>query len=98
MGVYKHPRPLYTNKKQIFIYSLVRVRLEENMNTNSNFVEAVIDSIQIWNREDDIETSNNENIDMRAVMYFQHEIMIMNNPDENMENERPEVYDNGGEF
>ena len=33
-------------------------------NNNMNFVEAVIDSIQIWNREDDIETSNSENIDM----------------------------------
>jgi len=62
-------------------------------NNNSNFVEAVIDSIQIWNREDDIETSNNENIDMRAVMYFQHEIMVQPTPEE-----RPEVYDNGGEY
>jgi hypothetical protein len=34
MGVYKHPRPLYTLKKQIFIYSLVRVELEETMNYN----------------------------------------------------------------
>ena len=59
---------------------------------NSNFVEAVVDSIQIWNREDDIETSNNENIDMRAVMYFQHEIMVQPIPEA-----RPEVYDNGGE-
>ena len=62
------------------------------MNNNSNFVEAVIDSIQIWNREDDIETSHNENIDMSAVMYFQHQIMVLPMPEE-----RPEVYDNGGE-
>ncbi len=35
MGVYKHPRPLYTLKKQIFIYSLVRVTLEsKTMNKN----------------------------------------------------------------
>ena len=61
-------------------------------NNNMNFVEAVIDSIQIWNREDDIETSNSENIDMRAVMYFQHKIMVQPIPEE-----RPEVYDNGGE-
>ena len=59
----------------------------------SLFVEAVIDSIQIWNREDDIETSNSENMDMRAVMYFQHEIMVQPMPEE-----RPEVYDNGGEY
>jgi len=58
-------------------------------NNNSNFVEAVIDSIQIWNREDDIETSNNENIDMRAVMYFQYKIMVQPIPEE-----RPEMYDN----
>ena len=80
-------------KKQSFIYLLAMLNIEENMNNNNtNFVEAVIDSIQIWNREDDIETSNNENIDMRAVMYFQHEIMVQPIPEE-----RPEVYDNGGE-
>jgi len=80
-------------QKQSFIYSLAMLNIEENMNNNNmNFVEAVIDSIQIWNREDDIETSNNENIDMRAVMYFQHEIMVQPIPEE-----RPEVYDNGGE-
>ena len=61
------------------------------MNTATAFVESVIDAIQIWNREDDIETSNTENIDMRAVMYFQHEIMVQPMPEE-----RPEVYDNGG--
>jgi hypothetical protein len=61
-------------------------------NNNSNFVEAVIDSIQIWNREDDIETSNSKGIDQRAVMYFQYKIMVQPIPEE-----RPEVYDNGGE-
>ena len=39
-----------------------------------------------------VETSNNKNIDMRAVMYFQHEIMVQPMPEE-----RPELYDNGGE-
>ena len=62
------------------------------MNTTTAFVESVIDAIQIWNREDDIETSNNKNIDQRAVMYFQHQIMVQPMPEE-----RPEVYDNGGE-
>ncbi len=93
MGVYKGRGALYTIWRQSFIYSLAMLNIEENMNNNNmNFVEAVIDSIQIWNREDDIETSNNENIDMRAVMYFQHEIMVQPIPEE-----RPEVYDNGGE-
>ena len=59
---------------------------------NGNLTEALIDAIQIWNRGDDVETSNTENIDMRAVMYFQHEIMVQPIPEE-----RPEVYDNGGE-
>ena len=59
---------------------------------DGNLTEAVIEAIQIWNREDDIETSNSENIDMRAVMYFQHQIMVQPIPEE-----RPEVYDNGGE-
>ena len=76
--------------KQSFIYLLAMLNIEENMNNNNmNFVEAVIDSIQIWNREDDIETSNNENIDMRAVMYFQYKIMVQPIPEE-----RPEMYDN----
>ena len=59
---------------------------------NGDLTEAVIGAIQIWNREDDIETSNNANIDMSAVMYFQHQIMVQPMPEE-----RPEVYDNGGE-
>ena len=63
------------------------------MNSSQAFVESYIESVQVWNREDDIETSNNENIDMRAVMYFQHEIMVQPMPEE-----RPEVYDNGGEY
>ena len=63
------------------------------MNTSQALVESLVDAIQIWNREDDIETSNNKNIDMRAVMYFQHEIMVQPMPEE-----RPEVYDNGGEY
>ena len=56
---------------------------------NGNLTEAVIEAIQIWNREDDIETSHSENIDMRAVMYFQHQIMVQPIPEE-----RPEMYDN----
>ena len=56
---------------------------------DGNLTEAVIEAIQIWNREDDIETSNSENIDMRAVMYFQHQIMVQPMPEE-----RPEMYDN----
>ena len=62
------------------------------MNNNSNFVEAYIQSIQIWNLGMDKEDSNSENIDQRAVMYFQHQIMVLPMPEE-----RPEVYDNGGE-
>jgi len=84
---------LYTNLTQSFIYLVAMLYIEENMNNNnSNFVEAVIDSIQIWNREDDIETSNSKGIDQRAVMYFQYKIMVQPIPEE-----RPEVYDNGGE-
>ena len=86
--------PLYIKTTHKLIYFETVSKIEENMNNNnSNFVEAVIDSIQIWNREDDIETSNSENIDMRAVMYFQHQIMVQPMPEE-----RPEVYDNGGEY
>ena len=43
----------------------------------------------IWDSE---EPSYSDEIDMRAVMYFQHEIMVQPMPEE-----RPEVYDNGGE-
>ena len=44
----------------------------------------------MWDSEEPIYS---ENIDMRAVMYFQHQIMVQPMPEE-----RPEVYDNGGEF
>ncbi len=44
----------------------------------------------MWDSEEPIYT---ENIDMRALMYFQHQIMVQPMPEE-----RPEVYDNGGEF
>ena len=43
----------------------------------------------MWDSEEPIYS---ENIDMRAVMYFQHQIMVQPMPEE-----RPEVYDNGGE-
>ena len=71
------------------------LNIEENMKikVNGNLTQAYIEAVQIWNREDDIETSNSENIDMRAVMYFQHQIMVQPIPEE-----RPEVYDNGGEY
>jgi hypothetical protein len=59
---------------------------------NGDLTEAVVDAIQVYNREDDIETSHSENIDMSAVMYFQHQIMVLPMPEE-----RPEVYDNGGD-
>ena len=44
----------------------------------------------MWDSE---EPSYSDGIDMRAVMYFQHEIMVQPMPEE-----RTEVYDNGGEF
>ena len=62
------------------------------MNNNSNFVDTFIHSVQIYNLGMDKEDSNMENIDQRAVMYFQHQIMVLPIPEE-----RPEVYDNGGE-
>ena len=77
-ALYKDPRPLYTLKKQIFIYSLVRVKIEENMNNNQNFVDAFIHSIQIWNLEMDIEDSNMENIDQRACNRFIYTDLINN--------------------
>ena len=50
----------------------------------------------IWDAK---EPTYSDGIDISAVNYFLYEIMLMNNPDENMDNEndRPEVYDNGGE-
>ncbi len=58
---------------------------------NGDFTNAFHETIgTIWDSEEPIYS---ENIDMRAVMYFQHEIMVQPMPEE-----RPEVYDNGGEF
>ena len=45
----------------------------------------------MWDSE---EPPYSENIDQRAVNYFLYEIMLLNQ----IENDRPEVYDNGGEF
>ena len=39
-------------------------------NNTSNFVEAVIDAIQVWNRQDDIEESHMDNIDQRSANRF----------------------------
>ena len=62
---------------------------------NGEFTNAFAETIcTMWDSE---EQTHNIKLDQRAVYYFQHQIMVMNNPDENMENERPEVYDNGGE-
>ena len=41
---------------------------------------------------DSEEQTHNIELDQRAVMYFQHQIMVLPIPEE-----RPEVYDNGGE-
>ena len=58
---------------------------------NGDFTNAFAETIgTIWDSE---EPSYSDEIDMRAVMYFQHEIMVQPMPEE-----RPEVYDNGGEF
>ena len=57
---------------------------------NGDFTNAFAESIgTMWDSEEPIYS---ENIDMRAVMYFQHQIMVQPMPEE-----RPEVYDNGGE-
>ena len=40
------------------------------MNTSQALVESLVDAIQIWNREDDIETSNSENIDHESYNVF----------------------------
>ena len=62
---------------------------------NGDFTNAFAESIgTMWDSEEPIYS---ENIHIRAVLYFQHAIMAINDPNENMENERPEVYDNGGE-
>jgi hypothetical protein len=46
------------------------------MNTTQAFVESVIDAIQIWNRQDDIEQSHMDNIDQKAVNRFVYEELI----------------------
>ena len=46
------------------------------MNSTQAFVESVIDSIQIWNRQDDIEESHMDNIDQKAVNRFVHYDLI----------------------
>ena len=57
---------------------------------NGQLTWAFMESIgTVWDSE---EQSNMENIDQRSIMYFQHKIMVMPIPEE-----RPEVYDNGGE-
>ena len=58
---------------------------------NGDFTNAFAESIgTMWDSEEPIYS---DEIDMRAVMYFQHQIMVQPMPEE-----RPEVYDNGGEF
>ena len=46
------------------------------MNTNQDFVDAFVHSIQIWNLEMDIEDSNMEKIEMRAVNRFVYSDLI----------------------
>jgi len=46
------------------------------MNTTQAFVDSVIDAIQIWNRQDDIEESHMDNIDQKAVNRFVYEELI----------------------
>ena len=46
------------------------------MNNTQAFVDSVIDSIQIWNRQVDIEESHMENIDQKAVNRFVYEDLI----------------------
>jgi hypothetical protein len=58
---------------------------------NGDFTNAFAESIgTMWDSEEPIYS---DEIDMRAVMYFQHQIMVQPMPEE-----RPEMYDNGGEF
>jgi|TARA_R100000501_G_C2548029_1_gene63920 hypothetical protein len=57
---------------------------------NGDFTNAFAESIgTMWDSE---EQTHNIELDQRAVMYFQHQIMVQPMPEE-----RPEVYDNGGE-
>jgi len=56
---------------------------------NGDFTNAFAESIgTMWDSE---EQTHNIELDQRAVFYFQHKIMVMPIPEE-----RPEVYDNGG--
>ena len=57
---------------------------------NGDFTSAFAETIgTMWDSE---EQTHNIKLDQRAVMYFQHQIMVLPMPEE-----RPEVYDNGGE-
>ena len=57
---------------------------------NGDLTSAFAETIgTMWDSE---EQTHNIKLDQRAVMYFQHQIMVMPIPEE-----RPEVYDNGGE-
>jgi hypothetical protein len=57
---------------------------------NGDFTNAFAESIgTMWDSE---EQTHNIELDQRAVFYFQHQIMVQPIPEE-----RPEVYDNGGD-
>ena len=57
---------------------------------NGDLTNAFAETIgTMWDSE---EKEHNIKLDQRAVMYFQHQIMVLPMPEE-----RPEVYDNGGE-
>ncbi len=57
---------------------------------NGEFTNAFAESIgTMWDSE---EQTHNIKLDQRAVLYFQYEIMAIPMPEE-----RPEVYDNGGD-
>ena len=56
---------------------------------NGDLTNAFAETIgTMWDSE---ENEHNIKLDQRAVMYFQHQIMVLPMPEE-----RPEVYDNGG--
>ena len=57
---------------------------------NGDLTSAFAETVgTMWDSE---EQTHNIKLDQRAVMYFQHQIMVLPIPEE-----RPEVYDNGGE-
>ena len=57
---------------------------------NGDLTNAFAETIgTMWDSE---EQTHNIELDQRSVMYFQHQIMVLPMPEE-----RPEVYDNGGE-